>query len=861
MKLRAFGLACCSLMLSCSDEATEPPPRFDSRVDLSAACQLPTVTDAATEARSVATAEGRATATLTVDAECARAYELSTDAPSTLESIPNPRPLTEVEGGPFTRTNDVMFDALYALALTEVRENSVESIETFGFNNGDPVACPPGGCFETGEFWTYVWTRDISYSVDLGLAELDPLRARNSLEFKTSELRSGGGRQIVQDTGTGGSYPISSDRVVWSLGARRLLSFLAGEERRAFRDLALEVARDTIDHDRAVVFDEATGLYRGEQSFLDWREQSYPIWVRPDVAHVGMSKSLSTNVGHLSLLELAAELSSEVDDEANATRYAADAAALRTAVRERLWLEDEQMLSTYLVTELDPLPARRFDALGMALAILYDVVDAETARGMLDRYPVMTLGPPVIWPQQPGVEIYHNRAMWPFVTAYWLRAAKKARHARALAHGVEGLIALTATHLSNMENYEMVTGQVHFDDEPWSGPVVNSPRQLWSVAGFVNLVHEIVFGVHAAPEGLVIDPYLPQALASRFFERADRIVLNRLPYRGRELTIVVHAPDAPVPATSALVVEGLLLDGRDHEGPIGSRDLREHSVVEVFMLAEPAPSSTLRVFTEPTRRDVFPPQSPTIRSFAAGPDGLSLSLSMSDMEDVTMTIHRDGETVAEGLDGAETWTDPDPSHESTSHCYTVETIYRDGQLPSQRSQPRCWWGAEDARVRTLSADQLTASGGTLEERYGRWHFSGWGEPGDRIEASDFRPAVTGPHLVHVGYANAIGPPNTGITCAVKRLEVRDVAADEVVASGYVFMPHGLLWGVWRQSNPIRVELDASRTYALSLGDDAYAHNMSALRHFEVYTGGAGGTDGPYNRANVSDITVSALTAD
>jgi len=53
-----------------------------------------------------------------------------------------------------------------------------------------------------------------------------------------------------------------------------------------------------------VAFDPATGLYRGEQSFLDWREQSYPAWVEGTPVHIATSKSLSTNVAHLRALEL-----------------------------------------------------------------------------------------------------------------------------------------------------------------------------------------------------------------------------------------------------------------------------------------------------------------------------------------------------------------------------------------------------------------------------------------------------------------------------------------------------------------------------------------------------------------------------
>ena len=142
-------------------------------------------------------------------------------------------------GWPSVSTQNDMFDALYALALEEVRQCSVSAIQDGAYNGGNPMSCAPGGCFETGRLWTFAWTRDTAYAVDLGLAALDPTRARNTLEFKLSELRGGGDLQIVQDTGSGGSYPVSSDRVVWALGAWRVAQFLSGAERDGLRGPSL----------------------------------------------------------------------------------------------------------------------------------------------------------------------------------------------------------------------------------------------------------------------------------------------------------------------------------------------------------------------------------------------------------------------------------------------------------------------------------------------------------------------------------------------------------------------------------------------------------------------------------------------
>ena len=82
--------------------------------------------------------------------------------------------------------------------------------------------------------WTYVWTRDTSYAVDLGLAQINPQVAKNSLLFKISTHRNttgpgAGTTEIVQDTGSGGSWPVSTDRVVWARAAFELLKYLDGD--------------------------------------------------------------------------------------------------------------------------------------------------------------------------------------------------------------------------------------------------------------------------------------------------------------------------------------------------------------------------------------------------------------------------------------------------------------------------------------------------------------------------------------------------------------------------------------------------------------------------------------------------------
>lgn len=414
-----------------------------------------------------------------------------------------------------SQTGSVMFDALFALAQQEMDQDRVDAIRDPAFDEGRPVPCE---CFQTGARWPYVWTRDVSFAADLALARLDPQRTRQSLQFKLSAARDGHtpGLFVAQDTGSGGSWPISSDRVVWFLAARHLL------DDPAFADQVWQALQGTLAQDRAMVFDAHVGLYRGETSFLDWREQTYPDWTREDVRFIGDSYALSTNVLHYQALRLAERLAGQRGD-ARADEYKAWADALAQQIDARFWREDMGQYMSYIGEAAHPVPYAKVDLLGLSLGILADVLPTGRARRALAAYPIGPAGSPVVWPQEGQQPIYHNRAIWPFVSAYSLRAARQLDDVPRIAAEIRSLMRGAALAGSNMENYELVSQAVHVDEGALSGPVVNSERQLWSVAGYLAMVTEGVFGVQ--DDGRV-QPKLPAALVPELFGTHSRITLE-----------------------------------------------------------------------------------------------------------------------------------------------------------------------------------------------------------------------------------------------------------------------------------------------------------------------------------------------
>ncbi len=813
-------------------------------------------------ARTIDDGIGRGTVEVT-GAGCTRSFRLASTADRRDDIPASPRTVTEKPDRPSVQTHNPLFDALYQLALDEAGENSVDSIQDGAFRNGAPLPCPAGGCFETGRKWTYVWTRDTSYAVDLGLSWIDPVRAKNSLEFKLSKRRGGTGLEIVQDTGTGGSYPISTDRVVWAIGARELLNHLTGDARAELAGRALEAITNTAAHDRAVAFDPDDGLYRGEQSFLDWREQSYPGWVVPDLVHIGSSKSLSTNVGHLALLVTGAELADEKGDAAAAADFRAKADALRVAIRTKLWLAEDKQFSTYVTTSLDRAPARRFDLLGTSLAVLYDAATPEQARDALASYPTLPKGPPVIFPEQKETAIYHNRAIWPFVTAYWVKAARKAGNDAAFDNGVYSLVRGAALNLSNMENLELVTGKAWLDDGAYSGPVVNSQRQLWSVAGYVGMVHGALFGFEATKKGLRVAPFVTRGLRRSLFPTSDSLVLNNLPFRGKKVSIVVRLPkDASSSGGGAYRVTSVRLNGTAvDDGAIDETALEARNLVEVE-LGDATPAAQVKTITDTSDyRSIFAPRTPEITSLTAPGGKITLGLDRAGeaAADVTFAVYRDGARVADALSGSTTsWQDASTNGDaSPSHCYTIETRYVASGNVSQRARPACFWGSGAARITSIPSTSFTATGGSFASAYGRSFYESWGDPGHSISAT-FTASRTGAHLVQALYGNGSGALNTGITCAIKRVVVEPTAGGAPVGQGYLVMPQRGTWDSWGDSSFVRANLTSGTEYRVRVLDDENAVNMSAFSHFADYTGGTGGSGGAFYRVNIAELKVLSL---
>ena len=767
----------------------------------------------------------------------------------------------EAQGQPSVRSGNLAFDALFTLAGLEMKQDSVGEIRDGSYNGGNPISC---NCFETGELWHYVWTRDLSYAAALGLGMLDPRRVRNSLEFKLSGYRDGvrpgahaagsaDGLQIIQDTGSGGSWPVSTDRVSWAFGAEEALKALAPDERKAFAATALRALSNTLENDRLAAYDAADGLYNGEESFLDWREQSYAGWIPNDLASMANSKALSTNAGHYKALTLAAQLAKEQDNPALAARYAAWAADLKRAINQRLWQADAGMYSSVTAGHFDGAAMYKYDWLGQSLAIVTGIADSSQADSILAHYPHGPLGAPVIYPQQPGVAVYHNRAMWPFVTAYGLKAAAMTGNTAVADAAYAMLMRGAALNLSNMENLEWLSGQPMLKDKQpagdLSGPVMDSRRQLWSVGAYLGMVVGGVFGVQTTDDGIALRPFVTARLRRETFAGSDAVTLSNLALRGRNVQVRLSLPPA-VRGDGYYEVESITLNGKPAAATLAWSALEQDNVIDIRLGKLVAGRQGKRsVVAQPLAADpaVYAPAEPRIVKLERGAYGFPTLQLEAAAKGVVYNIYRNGKLAVQRVN-ARTWADRRApllgKGESDNLCYAVEAMYTGSGNRSHHSAPVCLnTGVEIAAGDARMQSSVAAADGRI---------AGWGAPADTLTVRDIKVDRDGSYALQLKYRNISHQINLGISGGVKWMTIRD-GNGGVAAQGVVQLPHSPASAEPSWSTPLKAELKAG-SYRMELSD---FYNMSYLKSNTSYAD-AGGVKGAVNRFDLHGIRIMPL---
>lgn len=630
-------------------------------------------------------------------------------------------------------------------------------------------AIEPDSTFRTGKEWAGVWTRDISYSIILSMAYMQPRVAKNSLLKKVDK----NGR-IIQDTGSGGAWPVSTDRMVWAVAAFELYK-VNGDP--AWLKQAYEIVRNSINDDLSNIYDSETGLVKGESSFLDWREQTYPKWMQP--ADIYNSENLGTNAVHYQANMVLSEMASQLGDLNAANRYKLIAGKIKSGINKYLWQAEKGYYGQYLYGRNYSVLSPRSEALGEALVILFDIADSSRQQQIISRTPITPFGISCIYPQIPGIPPYHNDAIWPFVQTFWLWASAKAGNEKSVMESISAIYRPSAMFLTNKENFVAENGD-------FQGTQINSSNMLWSLSGNISIIHKLIFGISFTTEGLLFKPFVPRAWQG---ERS----LNHFRYRKAILNIEMEGYGNQI--------AGFTIDGRQTAHAIIPDTLTGLHIIKIALANNQIQNNKIYEV-----ENAWSPPTPTV-------------YWSSD------TLHWQAIT---GIKNYSVLKNGTLIQNTTGTYFPVRPKgYAEYQVIAMGENGFGSFASEPVVVMSPGVEQVyEVENSAVKSTYGYKGYSGDGfvELSKEVNKTIDIPInikETGVYAIDLRYSNGNGPVNTENKCAIRTVFVNGKM------SGTLVMPQRGRgeWSNWGFSNPVKVKLTRGSNI-LSIRFERFNENMN-----------------------------------
>jgi hypothetical protein len=645
----------------------------------------------------------------------------------------------------------VLHDALYNLSLEEMIR-AVEKDSTL----------------RTGKEWAGVWTRDVSYSIILSMAILQNKVAQYSL------LRKVKNGMVIQDTGTGGAYPISTDRMIWAVAAYEIYK-VNGE--RKWLETVYPIIKKSLEADLLNAIDPVTGLVKGESSFLDWREQTYPLWMEP--ADIYESQCLGTNAVHFQAHTVLGKMALLVEDKVTAEKHSKVAAGIRDAMNKRLWVSEKGYYGQFLYGRRNKIVSPRSEALGEALCVLFDIADPARQKIITAQTPVNEFGVPCIYPQIPNIPPYHNNGIWPFVQSYWTMACAKAGNEKAVMESLAAIFRPTALFLTNKENFVAANGD-------FVGTQINSDNMLWSLSGNISMVYKVLFGMEFGASELIFRPFVPEALAGKR-------TLKDFQYRNSVLDIEVNGYGSEI--------KSFTLDGKALNKSVIPATLRGRHSIKIELQNQF--SSTGNVLISP---DLTSPETPA----------LTLQGSLITWKKI------DGATnyriIYDGRKVGETKIESFQIPKAQFGEYQVIAISSAG-TESFASEPMLY--SNPATTQVIELEKTIQPSKRDYKGFSGTGFIETALTGNATISFSVTVPADGHYAIDFRYANGNGPINTENKCGIRGLELNGKQV------GTIVLPHRGTneWSDWGFTNSVSVQLPQG-THTFTLAYRPHHENMN-----------------------------------
>ena len=335
----------------------------------------------------------------------------------------------------------------------------------------------------------------------------------------------------------------------------------------------------------------------------------------------------------------------------------------------------------------------------------------------------------------------------------------------AVRHVFRSMLRASAFFLTHKENFVFDTGSS-------SGTVINSDRQLWSVAGYLSLVYRILFGIRYSEKGLSFRPLIPDFIKGK-------MKLKNFRYRKAVLDITVQGSGDRI---LSLTVNG----EKKKAGYILPAASRGKKKLVIILGGKPSGKITMGKTTAVSADESY------IRH-TLSKDG-TLTMYWRKYRDADhFLLYRNGRLVKK----TKSFKLVKKIAMDRIIRFTVRAVNRQG-IPSNFCETALVIPPKlNRRYEAEKAGHTDAPVGGKLGKYVTLY-------NRKTSALVFKVNIkmSGRYLLRFRFANGNGPVNTDNKCAIRSLSVdgRDTAT--------VVMPQRMVWGNWGYSNPVVLNLNA-----------------------------------------------------
>ena len=469
---------------------------------------------------------------------------------------------------PQVSTDCPMLDAMYGISIRDHQLITIDPKTYFYMlcnrflrdKNIPEDFVPEGSVFWAGYgFNTFLYTRDTAYSSWLGTAYILPEVVKSHLQYLRGLRRKVGlkvaklheipiegipteetgmtGKEMVEMYNTN-CYTRRTDDIVWVLGLWEVYKSTRNSELLPYM---LEEFKYFDEHFYRYFFDEVTGLYRGQSTFIDIGGAPYG---GRNASNTVTLKTLSTNCLYTRCFAILEDVASLLGQNDRVQAFQKRRDDLSEAIRKEFgavgyhhWLADDGESSG------------RQEVLGLAFLSLFDIIPPEEGAKLLADYHDGDYGRPLMWPFCGSDRIYHDNSTWPFANTIFAMAEYKVGDKQAAIRKTMGKLCRHSLNGNFNEVLEWKTGKF-----------VGCPSYIWSSASFLALVYRMIAGMEVSETGTVsFAPVLPEELG-------DRVDLTNLNVAGTTINLHIRGNGE---ASEAVVIP---LDGKTHDVEINLKE-------------------------------------------------------------------------------------------------------------------------------------------------------------------------------------------------------------------------------------------------------------------------------------------------